>query len=164
MPLVSLENDMKAVPFWINGKPHVPTNPTLFPIISSATSKPVHSALSASIADANLACETAASSFTTWRRTTPAHRRKILLKAADIYASRINEIAAFQVTETCCSPQFAQMTTAQAVEYIQEIAASTIEIRGTICQRHTNAQDGTGEDGLTLVITAPVGPVLIIPP
>lgn len=162
MPFIH-SDQIKTVPLWINGKAHTPSNSSTFPIISSHSGDAVHNAVSASAVEAELACEVAGAAFKSWRKTTFVHRRKILFKVAEVYARRIDEIAAYQTAETSCHPQFAKWNIMKAIEYAQEIAASTVEMRGTICQRDTQ-QDGTEQEGLTLVVTEPVGTVLIIPP
>lgn len=162
MPFIEEKNN-KTVPLWINGKSYVPEKAATFTIISSGTKDAVHSAISAGIEEAVLACDTANAVFKQWRKTTYVHRRNLLLKAADIYSQRIDEIASHQVNETSCPPPFAKWNIMKAVGYIQEIACSSTEVRGAIAQR-PGAADGTEEDGLTLVVTEPVGPVLIIPP
>lgn len=159
----AINGQVETVPLWINGKAYSPAKTNTFEIISSSSGETVHSAVSATAAEAVVACDTASEAFKTWRKTTLVHRRKILNKVADIYSRRIDEIAAHQVAETSCPPPFAKWNILKSVEYIREIAASTTEIRGTITQRDTK-QDGTEQEGLTLVVTEPVGTVLIIPP
>lgn len=163
MPFLNGTDTEKTVPLWIRGKAVQSDSNTTFPIISSATGATVHKAVSASAVEANLACETSAEAFKTWRKTTPAHRRRILYKAAEIYQRRAEEIAGIMVAETSCHPFFAKWNIQVSIEYIQEIAASSTELRGMIPQRSTGP-DGNESEGLTLVITEPVGTVLIIPP
>lgn len=162
MPFIH-NGQVSTVPLWINGKPYAPSDISTFPIVSSQTGDTVHNAVSASSVEAELACDAAAAAFKSWRNTTFLHRRKILFKAAEVYARRVDEIAAYQTSETSCHSQFAKWNIMKSIEYIQEIAASTVEVRGTICQRDTQ-QDGTEQEGLTLLVTEPVGTVLIIPP
>ena len=159
----SSSSDLPTVPLWIAGKSHGAETSSTFPIISAATSKTVHHAVSASTSQANLACDSAAEALIKWRRTSPTHRRKLLLKVADIYDRRIDEIANYQIAETCCPPQFAFWNTMMAARYTREIATATGEIRGIVPQRDTD-DDGTEADGLTIVTTEPIGTVLVIPP
>ena len=160
----SSSSDLATVPIWINGKSQGPeSSSSTFPIISAATSKTVHNAVSASSSQAVAACDSAAEAFKTWRRTSPTHRRKVLLKVADVYERRVDEIADYQVAETSCPLQFAKWNTLIAAKYIREIAAATSEIRGLVPQRDTG-DDGEEEDGLTIITTEPIGSVLIIPP
>lgn len=162
MPFIT-EPETKTVPLWIKGVAYTPSKPTTFPLISSASGETIHHALSATVEVANLACETSSSTFASWRKTTYVHRRQVLYRVAEIYRRRTDEIAAYQVAETSCPPQFAKWNIIKAIEYIEEIASSTTEVRGAIAQRPSNP-DGTEAEGLTLVVTEPVGPVLIIPP
>lgn len=156
-------NSVEPVPLWINGKAYVPEKSNLFPIISSDSGEKVHHAISAGVQEANLACDTASKAFRTWRNTTQSYRRGILFKAAEIYGRKIDEITKHQVAETSCAEYFGRWNVMMSMDYIREIASSSTEVRGTICQRNTT-QDGSAEEGLTLVVTEPVGVVLIIPP
>ena len=162
MPFIT-EPEAKTVPLWINGKSHSPAHATTFPLLSSATGDTVHHAISATVEDANLVSEASHEAFKSWRKTTYVHRRQVLYKVAEVYRRRADEIAAYQVAETSCPPPFAKWNIIKAIEYMEEIASSTTEVRGTIAQRPSNP-DGTEVEGLTLVVTEPVGPVLIIPP
>lgn len=163
MPFLNGTDTEKTVPLWIGGKALHSESSLSFPIISSSTGATVHNAVSAGIEEANLACETSAEAFKSWRKTTPTHRRRILYKAAEIYQRRADEIAGHMVAETNCHPFFAKFNMTTSVEYIQEIAASSTELRGMIPQRMTDP-NGNESEGLTLAITEPVGTVLIIPP
>lgn len=156
-------NGVGPIPLWIDGKPQVPDHSNVFPVISSNSGKEVYQAVSAGVNEANVACDAASKAFRDWRKTTHAYRRGILYKVAEVYARRIDEIAAHQVAETSCQPSFAHWNIGMSLDYIREIAASSTEVRGTICQRSTS-QEGIEVDGLTLVVTEPVGVVLIIPP
>ncbi|KAK5952189.1 hypothetical protein OHC33_006662 [Knufia fluminis] len=162
MPFIN-EPETKTVPLWINGRPSKTSSPITFPLISSASGDTIHHAISATEEDAIRACDASLEAFKSWRQTTYAHRRQILYKAVEVLRRRTNEIAAHQVAETSCSQQFAMFNVTGAIDYMEEIASATSEVRGQIAQRPSKP-DGTETEGLSLIITEPVGPVLIIPP
>ncbi|KAF2194261.1 ALDH-like protein [Zopfia rhizophila CBS 207.26] len=166
MPFIqdqSSPNNLPIVPLWINGSSQPLKNDTFFPITSSLQSKTLHHAVSASPTSSIAACDAASTAFTTWRETSPAYRRNLLLKAADILDMRAEEIAGSQVSETSCPPPFAGFNIKMGTVYVRGIAAATSEIRGTVPQRTTS---GNGEEvgGLTVMVREPVGVVLVIPP
>ena len=160
-------NPLPTVPLWIAGKAHNADSSTskqsIQPIISAASNKHIHNFVSATPAQATLACDSAATTLQAWRQTTPAHRRNILLKVADEYERRLNEIAEMQTAETSCPLEFAKWNIAVAAKYIREIAAATAEIRGVVPQRDSD-ESGVGKEGLTIVNMEPVGVVMVIPP
>lgn len=167
MPFVQHDqapNGLPVVPLWINGAAHPSSDKdSLFPVVSSVQDKPIHYAVSATPATAVAAVEAASTAFTSWRKTAPSHRRKLLLKASEILQSKAKEIAASQVAETSCPQQFADVNIKLGPVYVEEIAAATSELRGTVPQRSEGA-DGNELGGLTVVVREPVGVVLIIPP
>ncbi|KAF2639687.1 aldehyde dehydrogenase [Massarina eburnea CBS 473.64] len=149
----------KVVPLWISGAPLAPLeSDILFPVISSTQDQPVHYAHSASASTAIAACDSAATAFKTWRKTSPTDRRALLLKAADIIEARAKELAASQIAETNCPEQFGHANTRLSLYQIREIAAATSEIRGTV------PQNMDAQEGLIVTIREPIGVVLIIPP
>jgi acyl-CoA reductase-like NAD-dependent aldehyde dehydrogenase len=156
-------DNLPVVPLYINGTAKPIEDEELFPVISSIQDKAIHYAVSASPASATSACDAAASAFTTWRNTSPAHRRSLLLKAVDALESRMDDIMTWQVAETSCPKEFAAFNIKTGLTMIREIAAATSEIRGTVTQRETR-EDGSEAPGLTVVVREPIGVVLVIPP
>jgi acyl-CoA reductase-like NAD-dependent aldehyde dehydrogenase len=166
MPFITNANapdGLPVVPLWINGESQPIDKDALFPVTSSLQNKPVHYAMSASPTAATAACNAAASSLISWRKTSPTHRRALLLKTADIVDRRAQDIMDAQMVETSCAKDFASFNVVKGAEYMREIAAATGELRGTVPQG-TTGKDGEESSGLTVVIREPVGVVLIIPP
>ena len=162
----SISPPSTTIPLWINGAPHpLPEKgeERYLPVVSATTGEAVHYAVSATPSEALLAVSAASAAFEHWHRTSPAHRRAILLRAADIFERRAAEIATAMVTETSCHPGFAEYNVKITVEYVRELAAATSEIRGTVPQQETGT-DGREAMGLTIVVKEAIGPVLIIPP
>ncbi|KAF1994306.1 aldehyde dehydrogenase [Amniculicola lignicola CBS 123094] len=155
--------DLPVVPLWINKTAQPIDTTALFPVISSIKNTPIHYAVSASPTAATQACGAAAAAFRSWRKTSPAHRRTLLLKAADVLERRGQEIVGSQVAETSCPGQFAGFNIITGVLYVREIAAATSELRGSVTQRMT-APNGEEMGGLTVTVREPIGVVLVIPP
>ncbi|PSN71503.1 aldehyde dehydrogenase [Corynespora cassiicola Philippines] len=156
-------DELPVVPIWIDGEPQPIDSEDLFPVVSSVQDKPIHYAVSASPASATKACDSAAAAFKSWRKTAPAHRRALLIKAADILEQRAQEIAKWQCAETSCPKEFAGFNVKMGPQYVREVAAATSELRGTVPQNNM-APNGEEMGGLTVVVREPVGVVLIIPP
>ncbi|KAF2010489.1 aldehyde dehydrogenase [Aaosphaeria arxii CBS 175.79] len=154
---------LPVVPLYVNGSPHPVDKDRLFPIVNSVENKTIHYAVSADPDSATRACDAASEAFKSWRKTSPAHRRSLLLKAADVLDRRREEIMDWQVRETSCPKEFAAFNIMAGAMYAREIAAATSEIRGTVSQR-LSKPDGEEIGGLTIVVREPVGVVLIIPP
>lgn len=154
---------LSVVPLWINGSAQPIEQENLFPVISSVQDKPIHYAVSASPALAVAAVESASTAFSSWRKTSPVHRRALLLKTADIIERRAQEIMELQMAETSCPNDFAAFNVKVGSMCVREIAAATSEIRGTVPQRMPD-DAGNEVGGLTVVVTEPIGVVLIIPP
>ena len=57
-------------------------------------------AAAASIGDAQKAADAAAAAFPDWSRLPPVERRKLLLKAADLLQSKVDDFAAAVIAET----------------------------------------------------------------
>jgi acyl-CoA reductase-like NAD-dependent aldehyde dehydrogenase len=166
MPFI--ENPQKpdglpVVPLWINGAIH-PTSRKdhLFPVVSSVQNKPIHYAVSATPETAVLAVESAAAALISWRKTTPSHRRALLLKAASVLESKKEEVMRTQMAETSCPEGFARFNMGSTA-WMREIAAATSQLKGTVAQNMGEANGEEGE-GLSLVVREPIGVVLIIPP
>lgn len=157
-------NALPIIPLWINGEP-VPITETdsLFPVTNALENKTLHRAVSASTHSAKAACDAAALALKSWRKTSVAHRRALLLKVADRIEAGAAEIAECQVRETSCQMQFAGFNVKAGVVGIREIAAATSELRGTVAQRGEGL-DGEEKSGLTVVVREPVGVVLVVPP
>jgi acyl-CoA reductase-like NAD-dependent aldehyde dehydrogenase len=155
---------LPVVPLWVNGAAlESSATDSLFPITSSLQGKAIHYAVSATPSTATLACDAAAAAFTTWRNTAPSYRRNIMLKAADVIEAKAKEIAEWQVAETSCPQQFADLNAKMGAVLVRENAAATSELRGVVPQRG-EGPGGAELGGLNVVIREPVGVVMIIPP
>lgn len=147
----------QVVPLWINGEARSLQPERLIDVISATEGRVAHYAQGADEADAIAAVEAAAAAFPTWSQTSHAERRRILLRAADLMESRIEQLAQMQVLETSCMIELGRFLALSGAETTREIAAATtVALTGTV--------PPVDSDGLYLSVKHPVGPVLIIPP
>ncbi|PLB50751.1 aldehyde dehydrogenase family protein [Aspergillus steynii IBT 23096] len=86
-----------VIPLVINGKEEIPDS--TFDVISPYTNERCWATASASPQDAIRAVEAADAAFPAWSQTKPTVRRDILLKAADLLESRLEQNAEFMRTE-----------------------------------------------------------------
>ncbi|KAK7739093.1 hypothetical protein SLS62_011315 [Diatrype stigma] len=147
----------QVVPLWVNGEAR-PLQPERYiEVIHAAEGRLAHYAQGADEADALAAVEAAVAAFPAWSQTSHAERRRILLRAADLIESRIEQIAQMQVLETSCMIELGRFLVFRGAETTREIAAAT-----TVAL--TGAMPPVEGDSLYLSVRHPVGPVLIIPP
>lgn len=158
MPLPTTAAGVSVVPVFINGTP-IPVDETrLFNVRSSATGKDAsYLVQGADMHTAQQACESAYQSFLSWKHTTPASRRELLLRVADILERRTEELGRYQVEETSCQESWAKFNVRLGCDAIREIAANIT----TICAGELPV---TSTNVLALVYKEPVGPILAICP
>lgn len=87
----------KVVPLLIAGQEEI--GAATFDVVSPYTGETCWSAADATEKDAVRAVDAAAAAFPAWSQMKPTARRDILLKAADILESRIEENASYMRTE-----------------------------------------------------------------
>lgn len=150
----SIKDDI--VPLIINGVEERTSNS--FPVISPYTAKECWSASSASPSDAERAVEAAAAAFPSWAATKPAARRDILLKAADILESRIEEHATIMRTEMGADVGTSQFFVAPlAVRSLRDIAGRISGIAGSVPEVEEHGRSA-------IVYKIPMGVILGICP
>lgn len=149
--------DHEVVPLWIDGAAKALDSSRSFPITSASQSKVVHYAASASPSDARDAADAAWTAFSSWRHSKYNERRDLLLRVADLFSQRADELTHWQVLETSCSEEYARFNIKLAIDLTREVA-------GTIVQATTGATPPIQADGVALVFKDPIGPVLLIPP
>ncbi|KAK0884452.1 hypothetical protein LTR87_001795 [Friedmanniomyces endolithicus] len=120
----------KPVPLWIAGK-QVQTE-TTFPVTSPTTTEHLWTSSSVSAPLALEALDAAQTAFKTWRHATPAEIRKILLRAADIFEARRDELAGYMKAETGALANFAGFNTTQSIEVLRDVAGRSAHILGEI--------------------------------
>ncbi|KAI6371104.1 hypothetical protein MCOR25_004038 [Pyricularia grisea] len=145
-----------TVPLLIGGKEKITSD--TFPVVSPATGETVHQCSNATVADAEEAVEAAAAALNGWKRKTPAERRGILLKAAEILAKRKEELASYMETETAASKDWANFNLDNTHDMLVDVA-------GRISDAVTGAIPPTRDINVSaMVVKEPYGVVLAMAP
>jgi benzaldehyde dehydrogenase (NAD) len=104
----------------------------------------------ATVDDVNAAAEAAQRAFSSWSKTGPNVRRRILLKAADAIEARASEFTAIMMAETGATTLWGMGNAKLAAETVREAAAMTTRILG-----ETIPSDRPGT--VSLALRKPVG-------
>lgn len=145
-----------VVPLLIDGKEETPAS--TFDIISPYTNSPCWTAASASPADAIRAVDAAETAFVTWSQTKPTIRRDILLKAADILESRLEENSTIMRTEMGADVGASQgFVVPLSIRMLRDIAGRITSICGS-----SPVVEGDGQSAI--VYKEPMGVILGIVP
>jgi acyl-CoA reductase-like NAD-dependent aldehyde dehydrogenase len=96
------------------------------------TGKLATRAAAAGLEDVNSAIEAAAVAFRTWSKTGPAHRRAILLKAADILDAKVGQFTRLMIEETGATAPWAGFNVMLAANILREAGSMTTQISGEI--------------------------------
>lgn len=131
-------NSSKPVPLWIGGKEV--TTSTTFDVTSPSTGKKIWAASSVSPQQAVEAIEAAQKAFKTWRKAKPAEIRTILLKAADIFEARKEELMGYMKDETGALDAFCGFNMMVTIENFRDVAGRAANILGVIPQTQTPGQ------------------------
>ncbi|MBB3933037.1 acyl-CoA reductase-like NAD-dependent aldehyde dehydrogenase [Kaistia hirudinis] len=115
------------------------------------------SAAAAGVADVNKVVASAAKAFETWSETGPSERRALLLKAADLLESRVDDFTRLMLEETGATAPWAGFNVHLAAGILREAAALTTQITGEVIP-----SDKPGI--LSLAIRQPAGVVLGMAP
>lgn len=166
MPLEKDSEGRDVVPVFINGKALPIDASRVQPVHSSITDETIHYYASADLPACEEACETAWTAFagntldtgrSGWKRASANTRRDIIIKAADLFEKRKDELIQAQIRETSCPQGWAINNVLTTVGYMREIASCVSNIRGEIPTIDK-------PDTFAFVFKEPVGPVLVIPP
>lgn len=144
-----------TVPLIINGK-DVTTDST-FAVTNPRTGEQVWQSSSASATEAAQAVESAQNAFPGWSKTKPAIRRDILLRAAELFEQRIDELRQCQEDETGADPKFIKWILPLTVEQLKDVACRIASIQGAV---PTTSDEGRS----AIVLKEPYGVVLGIAP
>ena len=113
------------VPLWIDNEAVVTSKALHFEVKSTATKK-VWMASGADAHVARRAAESAAAAFPAWSQTHPTHRRKLLIKAADLVRSRRETIVETMMSETNTGADWANgVNLDSAAAFLEELASLT---------------------------------------
>ena len=114
-------------------------------------------AAAASIGDAQKAADAAATAFPEWSRLPPVERRKLLLKAADILQSKVDDFAAAVIAETGSPGHWAHFNVGLAADMIREAASMTTQVTGEVIPANRPGS-------LAMATRQPVGVILSLAP
>ncbi len=89
-------------------------------------------AAAGSIEDVAKAVEAAAKAFPAWAAVGPTERRRLLLKAADLMATKGEEFAALMTEETGATAPWAHFNVMLAANMLREAASMTTQITGEV--------------------------------
>ncbi|KAI0469199.1 aldehyde dehydrogenase domain-containing protein [Xylaria cf. heliscus] len=118
-----------TVPMIIDGKEQL-TKDT-FDVINPSNNLPCHRSIAATPNDARAAVDAAAKALVEWRKSTPATRRDILLRAAEIMNSDRQELAKYMIIETGSSNEWTQFNLNNAIDLLKDVAGRVSSIEGS---------------------------------
>lgn len=96
------------------------------------TGKVASRAAAATVADANAAVEAAAAAFKSWAAMGPTERRTLLLKGADVLASKVDEFTRLMIEETGATAPWAGFNVMLAANILREAGAMTTQVAGEV--------------------------------
>jgi acyl-CoA reductase-like NAD-dependent aldehyde dehydrogenase len=108
------------------------TTETTFDVISPNDGKKLWSASSVSPKEAVQAVEAAQTALKTWRKVKPAQIRTILLKAADIFDARKDELSKYMMEETGALAAFTGFNLTVTAENFRDVAGRAANILGAV--------------------------------
>lgn len=145
----------KTIPLWLDGKQVLTSEKIELP--SPLTGKLLHSAATATDADATAAIRAAKLALPKWSETKPAERRDLLLRAAAEFERRREEFWYFASKEIGAADSYFAYDFADMVEHIKTMAGLIWTVQGTV-----PALTESGRSGM--VLQEPYGVVLAIGP
>lgn len=148
-------NHTLVIPLQINGEEV--TTQTTYKVINPVTNTVAWESSSASKADAQKAAESAQAAFPAWSKTKVSVRRNLLLKAADIFARRAEELAEIEKVETGGEIEFSSWLAALTIEQLQDVAGRVSQIVGQV---PILEKEGTS----AMVVKEPYGVIFSISP
>ena len=116
----------------INGVSRAAASGRTYDRLDPFTQKLATRAAAAGIEDVNAAVEAAYAAFPEWSKTGPLQRRALLLKAADILASKVAEFTTLMIEETGATGPWAGFNVMLAANVLREAASMTTQITGEV--------------------------------
>ncbi|KAK5698918.1 hypothetical protein LTR97_006567 [Elasticomyces elasticus] len=166
MPLSKSSDGHSVVPLFINGSAIPVDSSRIQPVTSSISDSTIHYYATCTTSNCDSACEAAWQAFsgTTlstgrsgWKRASTNTRRDIIIRVADLFSERQEELIKAQMDETSCQRGWAINNVQLTIGYLREIASCVSNIKGVIPPIDK-------PDTFAFVFKEPVGPVLVIPP
>jgi delta 1-pyrroline-5-carboxylate dehydrogenase len=122
------EHQTYTVPLILNGK-EVKTT-TTFDVRNPETNKTIWRSSSASEEHAIGAVESAETAFQTWSQTKPLVRRSILLRAAQLFRERKDELVHYGTAETGLDVEYTDFILNVMDEMLEDVAGKITSIQG----------------------------------
>ncbi|KMU89076.1 salicylaldehyde dehydrogenase [Coccidioides immitis H538.4] len=144
-----------TVPLIVDNKDVVTS--TAFDVNSPGTGKAIYQCSSATVDDATRAVDSAHTAFKSWSKTKPAVRQDIMLKAAEIYLRRKDELIGYCAEETGASGPFPEITFGIGYQMFKDVAGRAANIEGVVPQLLEDGQSA-------IVYRVPYGVILSIVP
>ncbi|MBN9987458.1 aldehyde dehydrogenase [Rhizobium laguerreae] len=116
----------------INGADRAASGGRTFDRIDPFTEKLASRAAAAGLEDVAAAVDAASAAFGAWSKTGPGQRRAILMKAADIMDSKVDEFTRLMIEETGSTAPWAGFNVMLAANILREAGAMTTQISGEI--------------------------------
>ncbi|EFX04006.1 salicylaldehyde dehydrogenase [Grosmannia clavigera kw1407] len=145
-----------TVPLLIDGK-DVHTAQKMA-VVSSEQKRTVWKAAAASNADALAALEAASRAFPAWSATKPAARRDILIRAADVFDRRAEELKGYMKEETSAHAAFSEFNIATSSGILRDVAG---RVSTALCGSYPVCDEPGTQ---AVVVKEPYGVVLGIAP
>ncbi|RMD44996.1 hypothetical protein DV735_g79, partial [Chaetothyriales sp. CBS 134920] len=152
---VSFPGGHNVVPLYLNGK--TITTDVTFDVTSPLTNSVAWKASSASDQDALAAVASAAQAFPAWRKTKPAQRRDIFIRAHAVLKERFEQSKKFSQTETGASDGMIAFEYHLALELLLYTAGLVATVEGSL-------PTVEAESSYAMVLKEPYGVVLAIAP
>ncbi len=125
---------MHEIALLVESKDVAAANGATFDRLNPVTGDIASRAAAAQLADAKRAADSAAAAFPAWSATGPNVRRAILLKAADLLASKAAQFTALMAAETGATAGWAGFNGHLAAGMLREAAPRTTQLSGQVTQ------------------------------
>ncbi|MFM2280449.1 MAG: vanillin: oxidoreductase, partial [Pseudomonadota bacterium] len=116
----------------IGGKSVAAASGATFDRIDPYTGAVATRAPASGLKDVEAAVAAASAAFPAWSKTGPGTRRALLLKAADVMASKVDDFARLMIGETGGTAAWAGFNTMLAAGMLREAAGMTTQVQGEI--------------------------------
>lgn len=149
------QNAGYTIPLQINGQ-EIRTK-TTFKVVNPGSGNVLWECSSASMFDALKAAEGAQLAFSAWSKMKAATRRDIFLRAADVVASRADELTEYVRLETGATEPWAAFNINGSIEQLRDVAGRVSNVVGQVPLYDK-------EDRSAMILKEPYGVVLGIAP
>lgn len=144
-----------VVPLLIGGR-KIYTEET-YDVFGPSAAQPIHKSANATVAHGQDAIDAAANAFHSWSLTTPAKRRDILLKAAEVLRTQTAELKEAMKAEAGADDAWAEFNIFSAQEALIDCASRITSVEGRI-PALSNPESGG------LIVKEPYGVVFAMAP